>query len=213
MSFAQLPLASKTTITGHIIQQDNDLSEKSTTNSCNICYTEELDNIVFLPCFHHLCYDCFEKLTKPKCPWCRHEFSNNILRSTQHIQSTQHVQSTPHVQNNQNNQNIINSEYFVEQQIFRIENRIAQRERQLQRRYRNKQRQLHRKQQRQLVTNEFYDFFIIFHQSHQSEIGHNQSSNGHNHSSNNISSSKRHKKPNHRTSKQPDSRISILQIR
>ena len=53
MPIAQLPLAPHTAITDHFLQQENDLPEMSKTNSCDICYNEELDNIVFLPCFHH----------------------------------------------------------------------------------------------------------------------------------------------------------------
>ena len=199
MPIAHLPLARSTPNTGHFSDKDNDNIDKIT--NCDICYSDELDNIVFLPCFHHLCYDCFEKLAHTICPWCRHNFSNELSRD-----STSQYQDN---QDNQDNQNINlygNYEYLVEQQIFMIENRIAQRDRQLQRRFRNKQRQLQRKQQRQLLTNEFYDFFTIFNQTIYPLDGEVQKENI-------PPLTLRKKKINHRTSKQPNSRSSILMFR
>jgi hypothetical protein len=42
-------------------------------NECNICY-EVYDNnscLIWLPCFHFLCNECYKKLTNNICPFCR----------------------------------------------------------------------------------------------------------------------------------------------
>lgn len=40
---------------------------------CPICFQVDLDphNIIWLECFHNLCKDCFKKLVKKVCPFCR----------------------------------------------------------------------------------------------------------------------------------------------
>lgn len=41
---------------------------------CSICMdSKELEKINFLPCIHFLCLECYEKLKKNECPFCRNK--------------------------------------------------------------------------------------------------------------------------------------------
>ena len=170
MSTAQLTLARDTDSTG---QYTNYSITQNQPTSCDICYNDFSDDIVFLPCFHHLCHDCFCKLEKSVCPWCRHDFSNELSRD----RSTPHNHHTPHhnhhhpypitpLQPIQHNNH--HNHHDISEQIFRIENKREHRQQQLQRRHINKQRQKQQRQQlqqqRQIDSSEFYDFFRIFNQ-------------------------------------------------
>ncbi len=41
---------------------------------CNICFeSKSLNDISFLPCIHFLCNNCYSKLKKNECPYCRNK--------------------------------------------------------------------------------------------------------------------------------------------
>ena len=45
---------------------------------CYICFSNlKLDNFKLLPCSHKICFSCYLKLEKSKCPLCRKDFKYN----------------------------------------------------------------------------------------------------------------------------------------
>lgn len=162
-----------------------------TDNQCNICYSSSLDNTVFLPCFHHLCYNCYIQLQNHTCPWCRYNFESDLQIS------------------NSSTTNDCNS-ILLEQQIFIIENRINRREKK--RKYRkNKRNNLQRHTEsiinhtNYIINDDFYEFYILFNTCEQ-EISDNKSnkackkySDSHNNHSDKYSN--HHGKINHRLNK------------
>ena len=44
---------------------------------CHICFIEFESPLEILPCLHKLCKQCYLRLVKPLCPFCRYEFSYN----------------------------------------------------------------------------------------------------------------------------------------
>lgn len=41
---------------------------------CLVCFDNKtIDSITFLPCIHFLCSDCYDKLKKNECPFCRNQ--------------------------------------------------------------------------------------------------------------------------------------------
>lgn len=187
--------------TPQILQFSN--SPPPSVPSCNICYNEEFVDIVFLPCFHHLCYDCLSKLNKSVCPWCRFNFSTELNRETVSGTSAQHSHHTHHPNDN-DDYSIDTSTILLEQQLFRIENRQQRRQQQQQRRHRNKQRP-----PRPPPDDEFYNFFLIFNPY----VNPSHKHSNHRQQSENNPKNATPRKVNHRLNRYPDSRQSILQIR
>ena len=113
------------------------------THSCGICYENYNNNIIFLPCLHHLCYDCIDKITKPICPYCRHDFSsyNNIQNKHSYDTDDDFLQHD-------------NIDFLVERQLFFIENRQKKR-------HKHPRKQ---KKHQKTTTNypNLYDFHILF---------------------------------------------------
>ena len=139
------------------------LSPDHQPNQCGICYeTYVLNSAVFLPCFHDVCYDCFGKLVKPICPFCRLDFSNELNRSEQ--DSFYAPATTESVLQNRYHNSSSHINIQIDQHLDYWDNRLdrqsARRQRWL-RRYRNKQRRLHRNQL-ESASAPFYDFFVIF---------------------------------------------------
>jgi len=197
--------------------------------SCNICYeTYRPSNVVFLPCFHHICYDCFEKLIKAVCPYCRHDFSTELYRSD--------------ILKENNSPDEIDQSHQHEDQIFRIENyvenyvenRIERRKNQRRRRYRNKRRALSRIQQTATTANAFiapestnrsiyhqtelYDFYVIFqtpceNQYNVADAAVPQEQQHNHHRTKTTSKTDRTVKQNRRLDKKPRPKPSILSFR
>ena len=45
---------------------------------CYICFSNlELSDFKSLPCFHKICFSCYLRLEKSKCPLCRKDFKYN----------------------------------------------------------------------------------------------------------------------------------------
>jgi hypothetical protein len=54
----------------NIIKDNNDHQEYI-DNECNICFNENIENILLLECKHIICYNCFNSLKNKICPYCR----------------------------------------------------------------------------------------------------------------------------------------------
>lgn len=49
---------------------------------CNICYSNAINEWQQLKCSHQLCYNCYLRLDKENCPFCRHPFNYSIVDLT-----------------------------------------------------------------------------------------------------------------------------------
>lgn len=75
---------------------------------CEICY-ENNSKLIELICKHKLCHNCYLKLVKPLCPFCRTEFKYSNKDDKLRIQLGLH--------NNQSNNDYIEIEYEYEYSI------------------------------------------------------------------------------------------------
>jgi len=49
-------------------------------NECNICFNENIDNIIMLECNHIICYNCYNSLKNKICPYCRKNINKNNIQ-------------------------------------------------------------------------------------------------------------------------------------
>jgi len=84
---------------------------------CNICYDKKKD--FFVPsCDHKMCLDCYNKLIRNDCPYCRKKYTY------QELQQKQNIYSLPDFRNNNEhirNESSYNNYNSVESILSRIE--------------------------------------------------------------------------------------------
>lgn len=189
--------------------------------SCGICYETYNSQPVYLPCFHNICFDCFNKLNKSICPFCRFDFTSELSRSEQASNITYSQQY--HLEQNQSisfNHIGNDSELDILSEINPMYlDRLERRQKQLQRRHRNKQRRLQNRLQYNLqnnLQNRLYDYHIIFNEQNDSSESSESSDSSSTSSVSSTSSDSTKHKINHRLDKKARSKYnshSILSFR